>query len=749
MAIRRAHAALLIGVLLLADAFHPRAAQSAGGHSYALLVGVSQYPRLGQKYTLQGPVNDTALMRSVLEAPPFSMAAADIFTLAGWPADPARRPTRANIERAFAHLTETARPGDQVFIMMGGHGSQQPADDDPNDPEPDGLDELFLPADTARWNGQIGRVENAIVDDDVRRWVTGLRKSGAFVWIVFDSCQSGSMVRGAPASFERERQIPAEELVPRDVLDRARRRAAEQTRGSMTKTGGAFGLSDDNGQLAALYAAQSNETTPERPLPETNSQVHGLFTYTLADVLAHSSTPLTYRELAERVLARYRSLGRPGPTPTFEGGGLDRLVLGQQAYPDRPRLLLGRRSEAGWELHGGSIHGLTRGSILELFPPAGSDGADKPIGYARVADAGAASALVTPFAYEGRPEPRPEQMVDGTRARIALYDPGDDRLRLALEATPARSGTGPTVLRTGAGPPPLERAIGALPARTLGLAVRTDRAEEADWFVRVVGDEVALIPASGWMGTKPGAAAEVPQAFRVGRLGEEALSETLGAAVQRIARARNLMRLTQGPPAERSLGLGLRLEAVRYDSADSSEGRLVRYGASGPLLTSGEHVQFRITNTGTRSLDVTLLFLGSDYGIQTVFPNKDQDLDNRIGPGEAASTGRYRVDDNTLGNEQVVAIGVAVNGPRVNFALLEQPGLDALTTRGGVETPLMRLLERTLYGRAPAAGALRAVSVDQPHIFQMLAWQTVTPAARLTHNVNTTPNQAPPKSFMF
>ena len=51
-----------------------------------------------------------------------------------------RRPTRANIEREFRRLAEQAHEGDQVVILLAGHGARQPAD--PDNHEPDGIDEI-------------------------------------------------------------------------------------------------------------------------------------------------------------------------------------------------------------------------------------------------------------------------------------------------------------------------------------------------------------------------------------------------------------------------------------------------------------------------------------------------------------------------------------------------------------------------------------------------------------------------------
>src|SRR5208283_1122233 len=83
-------------------------------------------------------------------------------------------PTRANIQREFARLAEVAQPGDQVMILMGGHGSQQPeseASKNGPDPELEGLDQIFLPRDTGVWDGEKRTVASAIINDEVGLWL--------------------------------------------------------------------------------------------------------------------------------------------------------------------------------------------------------------------------------------------------------------------------------------------------------------------------------------------------------------------------------------------------------------------------------------------------------------------------------------------------------------------------------------------------------------------------------------------------
>ena len=146
-------------------------------------------------------------------------------------------------------------------------------------------------------------MKNAVVDDEIRAWVNNIRNTGAFVWLVIDACQSGTMARGA----EVERQIPMSELVPQAAIDAA---ISHSARRGTADADALLGWSDSAGDVAALYAAQMTETTPERPLPNANSPVHGLFSYTIADILSQSTTALTYRELALRVIEQYRAMPR-------------------------------------------------------------------------------------------------------------------------------------------------------------------------------------------------------------------------------------------------------------------------------------------------------------------------------------------------------------------------------------------------------------------------------------------------------
>src|SRR5690606_22637531 len=74
------------------------------------------------------------------------------------------------------------------------------------------------------------------------------------------------------------------------------------------------------GGLAAFFAAQTIEPTPELPLPRRDGDAarYGLFTYMLYQVMARKPG-LTYRALAQGVVHAYAAEGFERPTPLFEG----------------------------------------------------------------------------------------------------------------------------------------------------------------------------------------------------------------------------------------------------------------------------------------------------------------------------------------------------------------------------------------------------------------------------------------------
>jgi hypothetical protein len=695
---------------------HSTAASAA--ERYVLLVGVGRYPSLKPAFQLSGPPNDMRLMRTVLEGDPFRIAPDRITVLTDWQVEQTLRPTRANIEREFARLAGIVHQGDQVFILMGGHGSQQPADDDPSDFEPDGLDEIFLPSDVGSWNGSKGRVLNAIVDDEFRVWVDRIRKGGAFVWITFDACHSGTMVRGAPSTVERQRQVPIEELVPPEARrkvhpvegSRGGQSAAENTRGE---------LGANAGDVFALYAAQPYETTSESGNP-----AYGLFTSTMAEVLTQARSPLTYRELAERVTERYRARNRIAPTPMFEGLGGDREVLGQERWPDRPRWTLTHDSAKRVLVNAGRLHGLTAGSVLEVFPPAGSASAASTVGFVKVVDLRPLESVVEAVAFSSLPAVTVDRLARGSRCKLAQADFGDMTLRVGLQLEASDGGDHVETMPLASAPPAIAKALSNLSELTRGLARAVERPAEADWFVRVLGDgRVILVPASGLPRPASDRSQAGPASFQVARKIDDTFADQLVSNVARVARARNLLSIAgagTGLAPDAAGALTVKVELLRLPSSGTA-GTAVDFGPDGRVLHVGERVAFRLTNPGDGDLDVTLLLVDANFQIASLFPLRGS-ANNRLDRGKTYTTSSFDVEG-PLGAEQVVAIAVPAASPPVSFAALEQdPLVQARSGPRASASPLGQLLDRALDG----IGSTRSLRVPElaTYSITLLSWRT-------------------------
>ncbi len=182
--------------------------------------------------------------------------------------------------------------------------------------EQDGRDEIFLAADTKMAEGG-GNLPNVITDNEFAEAFTAIRKTGATLWLVFDSCHSGTITRGAP----EEESLVMREIKPDLLGVSAEALAAADAAASsdeQDETTRAAPLSADvyeadasMGDMIAFFAAQSTETTPEKPYEVTLEdgtvvkQNYGVFTHTIFSALAQNPGQ-TYRQLAQTVLASYR-----------------------------------------------------------------------------------------------------------------------------------------------------------------------------------------------------------------------------------------------------------------------------------------------------------------------------------------------------------------------------------------------------------------------------------------------------------
>jgi len=354
----------------------------------ALLVGVSDYAEESGIPDLRGPRNDVMLMRDILK----KRGAGDI-TLLAHEVDGAVEPTHRAILDAFASLSERSGPGDLVYIHLSGHGSRHL---DTNGDETDGLDEVFLPADTGKAEAGSNQIPNALTDDEIGASVRKIRDKGADVWLVMDSCHSGSGLR-ATSEVSAVRNVDPQDL------------GIDLSGADVSGAGPAQEMSletrDGMGRYIAFYATKSNDVAREISISGKadggEEQWYGLFTSVLASQLDGAQSP-TYRQVFQSTLSKLNRGAGFGAavvqTPIWEGDLIDVPVLGGEKSGGVPRYLLN-----GDTLDAGLVHGLPVGTLLALVADV-TDPPDAVIGYAQVEEAEARQAYLRPVAKDCIPE---------------------------------------------------------------------------------------------------------------------------------------------------------------------------------------------------------------------------------------------------------------------------------------------------------------------------------------------------------
>ena len=689
--------ALVLSLTTFIFAWCPVEARALTHH--VLLVGVSDYLHLDPRDRLNGPREDVRLMRVVLEK--LGIPARNITVLADGIDNASGSPTRQAILSALDGLSRTVQRDDVVYIHYSGHGSQEPATADHANEEPDGLDEIILPIDVGHWDGSVGHVENAFTDYEIRDAVVAIRNRGAFVWLVFDACHAGTMTRGITVD-ERDRRVDPQALgIPTSAMPDVRARGG--TIEEKTELSESRSLQPNAGGYVAFFAAQTDETTPERRLPEGDPErrSHGIFTFTLAKALS-SHPGITYRQAAEQIIYRY-SVQRERTTPLFEGTGLDTPILGVVGGGERLYQWPVRKEGEQLRLSAGSLHQIGPGTRMILLPsPVASE--QEALGYAEVEQSQLTASTLRLVARENRSLPTWESLPNQLVARVV-----ERRFSLSLKV---------------ALPPKTEKQTG--PAALLVQAVETLRQGDAvalrlDWVEPGQEADVRLVIRNGQLWFLPPNAELVEQGAGktpslVGHGDVKELRDKLTDSLLRIGKVTNLLRLggeilTQNGRAGklRVGGIVRRVDrqSVGVPRPEHMQCRNLPRLASEPIglsqipsLRDCDEIAVDVENLGERPIDLTLLFISADFAIDPLFPY-DGEV-NRIeahgrlpiqpfmvrardaATGEPLTTGRERI--------LFIAVEAEKNAHQAEFTFLAQKELPK--SRGGTKGGgLLALLE--------------------------------------------------------
>lgn len=287
--------------------------------SKAVVVAVSHYPNI-ERRDLEGPVNDATLMLASLRR--LGLEKSDITLLSESPQADAM-PTRANILSSITQAAGRVRPGEWLVIYLSGHGTQQPQTRPKNGYiEPDGLDEVFLPRDTARWLPEKRIIEGALSDDDIGLALGRVTARGINVWTIFDTCHAGDMAKNHV--FDPDGPViryvsPFKLGVPVSLFAQRSSAIPQRSHLAVLIKNKAGASKTPPGQLITFYAAGPDEPAAEELLPNPDApdkpRRYGVFTYALNQQIRSWSG--SYRELADGIQAFYKT--RPFPTPQFGG----------------------------------------------------------------------------------------------------------------------------------------------------------------------------------------------------------------------------------------------------------------------------------------------------------------------------------------------------------------------------------------------------------------------------------------------
>ncbi|MBN9307488.1 MAG: hypothetical protein BGO82_04850 [Devosia sp. 67-54] len=691
------------------------AGAAQAGENYALIVAASDYPNLDQKYWLKGPKNDEALIRDyLLGSAPVKFAPQNVVALGS--GEGMQLGTHQAILDNLAKLADEAKPGDFIYLHFSGHGTQQPALNDPT--EPDGRDEVFLAADAKMAPPDNPKFyPNVLTDDEMSVALKAIRKTGAFVWIVFDSCFSGTMTRGAPGDAMDRKIDPADLGIPDSAFEQP---AVLDTTGSNERAvpmAGAMADSDsgaDLGGMVAFFAATS-EPTQEHGFPVTQADgstadvPYGIFTYAIFSSLAKNPNQ-TYRQLAQSVLADYASQNLLRPTPMFEGK-LDAPVFGSADAAAAEQWPIALASDnVTMSISAGQLHGLAAGTKLLLLPsPSASDA--QALGVMEVTSATELRSTLAVSSDDTHPAIEAAAVPKGAYVRLAqvsypfeLTVSKPDPASTDPAQVAAVSAALDTILADAQAQLKLRVVEPGAPA-DVRLAVLSDdqvaRLSPAATVQKTSYDptpKLWLLPTSGEVSLEPARAApNLPMpTSAVAR--DASFDKALESNLVTIFRATGLSRLSQAStfkPKDFALNFGLQQAGSDQIAAMDP--------TSTPIVRPGDRLHVELTNASGKPLDFNVLYVDHDYGITLL-------CQARLAPGDHLFQPMADISDSDAGSERIVAVLNEAGKDLTDLSFLTQPGLPT-RTRGPGDEGLLGMLS-DLGSGMPTRGPTALASAD-------------------------------------
>jgi hypothetical protein len=288
----------------------------------ALVVGVEKYGDSRVPET-PGCVLDATQTAAFLQSK-YGFAASSIRVLTN------EQGTAGKIEQEFRRwLIEGTQPGDRVFFLYAGHGSQLPDD---NGDEGDGQDETVAPYDVNPETGS-GEIRDDVFDEMIAQL------SGRRAVLVFDSCHSGTISRDIPKLHGFPRGGGARYLPRPDQfkdLAAGKEGTAYSVEGAprsrdLKRVGGFLDSSKVKTLSGVVVISAAASTQRAYPL-EVGSSLRGALSYVFAD--EQQGVLPTLKELKSRVAQRINTLQTSGKLDGDQQPQFD--VISTVALDDEP-----------------------------------------------------------------------------------------------------------------------------------------------------------------------------------------------------------------------------------------------------------------------------------------------------------------------------------------------------------------------------------------------------------------------------
>lgn len=655
---------------------------------HALLVGIDRYaePPAGgfTYYSLYGAVRDVARVEHYLcETLEVPRARITRLLAPHHGSDPARVPTYANLTAAVEELEDACRSGEQALVYYSGHGGRAPTLV-PEIKGAAGLDEVLAPADI----GDPG--VPYLRDVEIAAWLARQASRGVFVTLVLDCCHSGGAVR-------RNRRVRGNENVdrtprPADRLLASREEIAAVWQAALPERQHEhLELVPTHAQAPTGYALLAACRPQELAVEvERDDGWGGVLTDCLLTTLGRADEPeLTYRRLHTVLTARLHAAGYLGQTPVVDGEA-DRLVLGRETLPGRRGVeVLEVESWPGERirLSTGSVHGTRRGERFAVFA-AGANG-QKPDSTARDGigpderlSASGPERLAEAEVVEVGPTASWAALGtrrSGARALCAgdaaiLVDPGPLALRRTVGWS-RRDGD----LRSGGGEDRFAWLAALLEDHGDGFLAAAPAGARADFEVFEAGGLLEIRDAGG---------APIPNLGPQIALVAPGTARELARRLAHLARYWNVRALESLNPNSPLAGaFRMRIERLPDPVPPDGPSR----GGSGredepfmaPLVAgdllevpAGSRLRLTVETTGERALNVAVLDLQPDWGIQQVHPHRDAAPWVTLEPGRPIQVDLIAHLPPGLDEGVDVLKAIAAIGP-FDLATLERPALHA------------------------------------------------------------------------